>query len=130
MGWEVYPDGLYDTLRRIHERYAPGDMLVTENGAAYADVVDLDGAVRDPRRIAYFESHLEQVARAMDDGVPVSGYFAWSLLDNFEWTEGYRQRFGLVHVDYETQRRTIKESGYWYRDGIAACRRAHSNRAS
>ncbi len=126
MGWEVYPDGLYDTLRRIHERYAPGDMLITENGAAYADIVDADGRIRDAQRIAYYEAHLAQVRRAMTEGVPVRGYFAWSLLDNFEWTEGYRQRFGLVHVDYETQQRTIKDSGRWYRDAIAASRAATS----
>lgn len=124
MGWEVYPNGLYDTLSRIHNEYAPGEMIVTENGAAFPDVADADGRVHDTRRIQYYKSHLAQVSRATTDGIPVTGYFAWSLLDNFEWAEGYRPRFGLVYVDYATQRRIIKDSGYWYRDVIASSKRS------
>ncbi|HET9028726.1 MAG TPA: family 1 glycosylhydrolase, partial [Candidatus Aquilonibacter sp.] len=122
MGWEVHPDGFYRTLMRIHREYHPGEMIITENGAAFPDVLSSDGRVHDERRIAYYATHLEQVERAIADGAPVTGYFAWSLLDNFEWAEGYRPRFGLVYVDYETQRRIMKDSGYWYRDRIAAAR--------
>jgi beta-glucosidase len=83
-------------------------------------VVDADGAVHDPDRIAYLDAHLRAVAQAVDEGVDVRGYYTWSLLDNFEWAEGYSKRFGLVHVDYETQQRTPKDSYRWYRDLIAA----------
>ncbi|HVA37864.1 MAG TPA: GH1 family beta-glucosidase [Candidatus Dormibacteraeota bacterium] len=124
MGWEIHPDGLYDTLARVQERCAPAKIYVTENGAAFPDTVSENGEIRDPERIAYLQSHLDQVRRAIDAGIPVAGYFAWSLLDNFEWTEGYRQRFGLVYVDYATQRRIVKESGRWYARMIAASRAA------
>jgi len=114
MGWQVYPDGLYNTLSRIHRDYAPGDMYVTENGAAYKDVVAEDGIVYDEGRTAYIQEHVAAVGRAVADGVPVRGYFVWSLMDNFEWAQGYSKRFGITHVDYETQKRTLKQSGRWF----------------
>jgi beta-glucosidase len=113
MGWEVYPEGLYDILRRVHDDYTPARMLVAENGAAYDDVV-LDGVVDDPEREAYLREHLLHAHRAVADGVPLGGYFVWSLLDNFEWAWGYGKRFGIVYVDYATQERIIKRSGRWY----------------
>ncbi len=94
--------------------------MVTENGAAYQDQVGLDGEVADPERIAYLHGHLLAAHQALAAGVDLRGYFVWSLLDNFEWALGYAQRFGLVHVDYETQARTPKQSAHWYRQVIAA----------
>jgi beta-glucosidase len=121
-GWPVVPDGLREMLVRLRDDY--GDALppvfVTESGCAYDDEPDADGAVHDPERIAYLDAHLGAIARAVDEGVNVRGYFTWSLIDNFEWAEGYTKRFGLVHVDYPTQRRTRKDSFGWYRDVIAA----------
>jgi len=114
MGWEVFPEGLRVLLGRIARDYAPAGLYVTENGAAYAHGPDAAGVVDDEPRRAYLESHLGACLGAIGDGVPLRGYFAWSLLDNFEWAFGYRKRFGLVHVDYETQQRTIKASGHWY----------------
>jgi beta-glucosidase len=118
-GWEVFPQGLYDTLRRLHLDYDPASILVLENGAAYEDVLGHTGEVNDSERITYFEQHLAAVRRAVADGVPVEGYFAWSLLDNFEWGLGYVMRFGLVYVHYPTLERIPKSSFYWYRDVIA-----------
>ena len=123
MGWEPYPDGLRLTLERVHREYGPPSIMVTENGAAYPDVPTADGSVSDPERTAYLASHVAAIADARDAGVPVDGYFVWSLLDNYEWAEGYAQRFGIVRVDFETQRRTIKQSGRWYRDLLAAAPR-------
>lgn len=114
MGWSVDPSGLYDLLLR-YTREAPGlPLMITENGAAYADKPDADGAVHDPDRIRYLHGHLSAVQRAIADGADVRGYFLWSLMDNFEWSYGYGKRFGAVHVDYETQRRTPKSSARWY----------------
>ncbi len=113
MGWEVQPDGLTRVLQRVHEEYAgPAmvDLWVTENGAAYDDVVAEDGAVHDAERVAFLEAHVGAVLDAIDAGVPVEGYFYWSMLDNYEWAWGYHKRFGLVRVDYETQQRTLKDS--------------------
>jgi beta-glucosidase len=121
MGWEVYPDGLYELLVRLREDYALPELYVTENGAAYADRRD-NGRVDDPSRIAYVSRHLDAIARAVADGIPVRGYFLWSLLDNFEWAFGYSRRFGIVYVDYETLERVPKASYHWYRDYIAASR--------
>jgi beta-glucosidase len=115
MGWEVWPRGLEEVLRRIHREYAPARIYVTENGAAYADGPGSDGRIRDARRTAFLESHLRALHRAIAAGVPVAGYFHWSLLDNFEWGYGFTKRFGLVHVDFETQRRTPKDSALHYR---------------
>jgi beta-glucosidase len=118
IGWEFHPDGLYDLLVGIHREYGSLAMYVTENGTALHDVVGPDGRVRDPRRIDYLRRHLLAAGRALSDGVDLRGYFVWSLLDNFEWAMGYPPRFGLVHVDYETQRRTPKESAAWYSEVI------------
>ncbi|GAA1445270.1 GH1 family beta-glucosidase [Nocardiopsis tropica] len=121
-GWPVAPEGLADMLDLLVERY--GDALpplyVTENGASYADAVAPDGSVADPERIAYLEGHVGAVEAARGRGVDVRGYFVWTLTDNFEWAEGYHQRFGLVHVDHATQVRTPKHSFAWYRDLIAS----------
>jgi beta-glucosidase len=114
MGWEVYPEGLYDLLSRLHTDYAFPAIYITENGAAFVDEVGLDGEVDDPARLSYLKRHLQQVLRAVGIDVPVKGYFAWSLLDNFEWALGYSRRFGLVYVDYETQQRIPKSSAKWY----------------
>jgi beta-glucosidase len=119
-GWPVVPEGLHRLLGLLRDRY-PGlpPIYVTENGCSYDDMPDAAGRVADPDRIAYLDGHIKAVRQAMDDGIDVRGYFVWSLLDNFEWSEGYHQRFGLVHVDYATQRRTPKSSYAWYRDLIA-----------
>ncbi|MFE9872182.1 GH1 family beta-glucosidase [Micromonospora sp. NPDC005686] len=116
--WPVAPDGLRELLLQLHERY--GDALppiqITESGCAYDDAPDADGRVHDPERIAYLDGHIRAVRDAMAEGVPVTGYFVWSLLDNWEWAEGFTKRFGLVHVDFDTQRRTPKSSYTWLRD--------------
>jgi beta-glucosidase len=122
MGWEVYPDGLHDLLVRLRDDYSPPVIYIFENGAAYDDLRGHNGDVADPERQAYLAEHLAAVGRAIEDGVPVRGYFAWSLLDNFEWAEGYSKRFGIVYVDYPTLERVPKGSFYWYRDFIAAQR--------
>jgi beta-glucosidase len=118
MGWEVYPDGLHDLLVRLHAEYELPDLYITENGAAFPDARN-NGSVADPRRIAYLDGHLDALASAIADGVPVRGYFLWSLLDNFEWAFGYSRRFGIVYVDFETLERVPKDSFAWYRDFIA-----------
>lgn len=115
MGWEVYPEGLTEVLKRIHQDYGPGALLVTENGAAFADRPGPDGSVDDPRRCDYMRSHVQACLDAIGAGVPLHGYFLWSLLDNFEWTFGYSKRFGIVRVDFETLERTIKSSGWLYK---------------
>jgi beta-glucosidase len=117
-GWEVYPDGLADTLRWVAGRYGPIPLYVTENGAAFYDPPSAGSSVNDPLRVEYVRSHLRSVRRAIEDGVDVRGYFAWSLLDNFEWAHGYSKRFGLVHVDYATQARTPKSSARFYAEVI------------
>jgi len=122
MDWEVYPQGLYDLLMRVHSDYGPERIYITENGAAYPDVRVHDGSVRDPERQQYIEAHLGSVSRAIDSGAPVGGYFVWSLLDNFEWAYGYSKRFGIVYVDYPTLERVPKSSFHWYRSLIAAQR--------
>lgn len=118
MGWEVYPQGLYNILGRLHFDYGFPAIYITENGAAFADVVDSKGQVDDQERLSYIKRHIEMVKKAIEIGVPVKGYFAWSLLDNFEWAHGYSKRFGIVYVDYKTQQRTIKSSGKWYQEFI------------
>ena len=123
MGWEVYPDAIYEVLTRLHGEYDTPPIYVTENGDAFADVRAADGSVDDPERIVYLAGYVDAVARAMAEGVPVRGYFVWSLLDNFEWSYGYTQRFGLIYVDFETLERVPKSSFEWYR-GLAASGRA------
>lgn len=120
MDWEVYPKGLYDTLGRVHFDYNFPAIYITENGAAFPDTVGSDGCINDPNRVEYLKSHLDMVHKAIGIGVPVKGYFAWSMMDNFEWGFGYSKRFGIVHVDYQTQKRTIKDSGHWYGRAIKA----------
>jgi beta-glucosidase len=120
MGWVVAPDGLERLLLRLSEDYPGLPLLVTENGAAFDDRVDADGAVNDDRRVAYLDRHLRAVHRALEAGVDVRGYFVWSLLDNFEWAEGYAKRFGLVYVDYATLERVPKASAHWYANVIGA----------
>ena len=122
MGWPITPDALTAFLRRIDADYGPPSILVTENGASYATGPDAGGRIRDERRIAYLDAHVAAVEEARSSGVPVDGYFVWSLLDNFEWASGYSQRFGLVWVDHETGERVPKDSYAWYRDRIAARR--------
>jgi beta-glucosidase len=115
MGWEVYPKGLTQVLQRLHADYAPGSLVVTENGAAYAPGPGPDGSVQDVRRCEYVKSHLRACLAAIDAGIPLEGYFLWSLLDNFEWAFGFAKRFGIVWVDFDTQERIIKASGHMYR---------------
>ncbi|WP_327070382.1 glycoside hydrolase family 1 protein [Kitasatospora sp. NBC_01302] len=116
MGWAVDPTGLHELITEVSRAHPGLPLLITENGAAYDDRPAPTGAVHDPQRIAYLHGHLAAVHRAIADGAPVRGYFVWSLLDNFEWSYGYSKRFGLVHVDYPTQRRTPKSSAAWYAD--------------
>jgi beta-glucosidase len=120
MGWTVDSTGLRELLLRLRREYGDLPLLVTENGAAYRDEPTASGAVHDPDRVAYLRAHLTAAHEALRDGVDLRGYFAWSLLDNFEWAYGYAKRFGIVHVDYPTQRRTLKDSAHWYREVIAA----------
>ena len=127
MGWEVFPDGLANILTRIDREYAPKAMIVTESGAAFNDRWDGDGTVHDQQRIDYLREHIRIVAQVIRQGVPVKGYFVWSFLDNFEWAEGYRKRFGLVYIDYPTQRRIIKDSGRWYASYVASQRDTHQH---
>jgi beta-glucosidase len=119
MGWDVDPGGLHELLVRLRRDYGELPIWITENGAAFDDGPASNGVVEDPARVAYLEGHLAAVARAVADGVDVRRYHAWSLLDNFEWEHGYGQRFGIVHVDYATQRRVPKRSALRYRDFIA-----------
>ena len=119
MGWPIVPGALTELLLRLQRDYPGTPLVVTENGAAFHDVLDGGDVVEDPRRCAYLEQHIAAVGRAIEQGADVSGYYAWSLLDNFEWEHGYSQRFGLVYVDYPTQRRVLKRSALWYRDLIA-----------
>jgi beta-glucosidase len=122
-GWPIVPAAFGEILRTLKDRY--GDKLppiyITENGCAINDG-PVDGEVADQRRIDYLDGYLRELRKAMDDGIDVRGYFQWSLLDNFEWSVGYSQRFGLVHVDFESQVRTPKASYHWYRDVIAKSR--------
>ncbi|OYU46596.1 MAG: beta-glucosidase [Burkholderiales bacterium PBB4] len=118
MGWEIYPEALTQHLVRLSREYSPPPIYITENGMANADKL-VDGRVNDVERIQYVSEHLKALAHAAALGVDVRGYFYWSLLDNFEWNSGYTKRFGLLHVDYATQDRVLKDSALWYRDLIA-----------
>ena len=120
IGWEIYPQGLYDILMRLHLDYRVPQIYITENGAADSCAVDPLGRIPDQMRLNYLRQHFKMAQRAIEHGVPLKGYFVWSLFDNFEWKWGVSQRFGMVWVDYETQKRTPKESALWYRDVIAA----------
>lgn len=117
MGWEIYPEGLYDLLMRLDRDYNHPRIFITENGAAFRDRA-VDGRVADPDRIAYLERHFGAAHRAIQAGVKLEGYYIWSLMDNFEWAYGYKKRFGLIYVDYPTQNRIWKDSARWYQEVI------------
>ena len=119
-GWEIYPPGIYDLLMRLKKEYKVQNIYITENGCSYSDGPNSEGKINDKRRIEYYRSHLTELKRAIEDGVPCSGYFAWSLMDNFEWAQGFSQRFGLIWVDFETLERIPKDSYYWYKKYISA----------
>lgn len=121
-GWPVVPAGLREWLTTMRDRFGAGlkPVIITENGCSYGDGPDAYGRVADQRRVDFLDGHLRELRTAIADGIDVRGYFHWSLTDNFEWAAGYEQRFGLVYVDYATQRRYPKDSFYWYRDLIAA----------
>ena len=125
MGWEIFPDGLANILTRIHREYAPKALIITESGAAFDDHWDGSHDIHDQQRTDYLQRHVQTVAQVIREGVPIKGYCVWSFLDNFEWSEGYRKRFGLVYVDYPTQRRIIKDSGRWYASFVASQREPH-----
>jgi beta-glucosidase len=116
MGWNIDPGGMTELLVGLSRRYPGLPLMITENGAAFDDVVSPDGAVHDPRRVAYLHDHVEAVGAAMDAGADVRGYMVWSLMDNFEWAYGFHKRFGIVRIDYDTLARTPKDSAAWYRD--------------
>ena len=115
MGWEIYPEGLTSILARVYFNYQPGKLYITENGASYSTPPDETGRVADELRIHYLRTHFAAAYRAIQMGVPLAGYFVWSLMDNFEWSWGYAQRFGLIWVDFETQKRILKDSARWYK---------------
>jgi beta-glucosidase len=124
-GWEVFPQGLTDTLAWVKARYGNPPIYVTENGAAFFDPPQVEGdRLADPLRVDYYRKHLRAVHQALTAGVDVRGYFAWSLLDNFEWSHGYSKRFGIVHVDFGSQKRTAKDSALFYSRVIASRGRA------
>ncbi len=123
-GWEVYPAGLTDLLVRLQRDYAPPAVVVTENGAAFDDRWNGNGYVHDPERLYYVREHLQALGRALAQGIPLRGYFLWSLLDNFEWAEGYSKRFGMIYVDYPTQRLIVKDGGRWYANFVTTQRKS------
>ena len=127
MGWEIYPEGLTELLLRLHRDYPVPPLFVTENGGAFKDALQ-DGRVHDAARAAYIASHIAAVGEALRQGVPMAGYMVWSLLDNFEWASGYEKRFGIVHVDYATQARTLKDSALWYRRFLQQQQALHATR--
>ena len=129
IGWEVHPASFRRLLVRLHREYAPAQLYVTENGAAYDDMV-VDDRVNDPARVSFLTRHFDAAAGAVADGVPLRGYFIWTLMDNFEWAHGTSKRFGIVHTDYLTQRRRVKASGEWYRRLIAAHQAARTTAAA
>lgn len=115
MGWEVYPEGIYKILKQFGNYKGVKQIIVTENGSAFPDVVE-GNSVHDPKRIQFFKDYLGNVLKAKNEGLNITGYFVWTLMDNFEWAEGYHPRFGLVHVDFNTQKRTMKDSGLWFKE--------------
>jgi beta-glucosidase len=119
-GWEIYPAGIYDLLMRLKNEYSVNNIYITENGCSYGDGPNSEGKINDIKRIEYYDSHLKELSRAIIDGVQCNGYFAWSLMDNFEWAEGFSQRFGLVWVDFGTLERIPKDSYYWYQKFISS----------
>lgn len=117
-GWEVYPESMYDLLTWIQDTYQPPEIIITENGAACNDWINSDGRIEDTNRIDYLKRYLREVHRAVKDGVPVKGYYVWCFTDNFEWAWGLSRRFGIVYMDYETQKRTPKDSAFWYKQVV------------
>jgi beta-glucosidase len=120
MGWEICPQALYDLVLRLRREYTHVPIYVTENGAAFDDVLTKGKRVHDSERIDYIKGHLRKIAEANEQGADIRGYYLWSLLDNFEWANGYSKRFGIVHVDFRTQERSLKDSALWYRDAISS----------
>jgi beta-glucosidase len=118
MGWEVCPEALYDLMVRLREEYTQIPIYITENGAAYDDVLSKDKRVHDVKRIDYIKRHLIKVSELNEQGADIKGYFIWSLMDNYEWVFGYSKRFGIIYIDYNTQRRILKDSALWYKDLI------------
>ena len=118
MNWEVYPDGIFNMLVGINYTYRPRKIYIAENGAAYTDLPNAEGQINDQRRIDYLDGHLRALHHAIQTGVPVAGYYAWSFIDNFEWNAGYSKTFGLVHIDYTTLKRTPRASASWYGDVV------------
>jgi len=129
IGWEIGAHGITDLLTQVYDRYDLPPVYITENGACYNTDIGADGKVHDVERTDYFQDHIAECAKVIDAGIDMRGYFAWSLMDNFEWAEGYKMRFGIVHVDFETQVRTIKDSGYWYSE-LAQSHRANADAAA
>lgn len=124
MGWEIYPEGLYELISWISKKYKPKKIYITENGASFEDKISNGNLVNDYERIKFLQEHIKYLTKAVRKYSNVKGYFVWSFLDNFEWTEGFTQRFGLVYVDYSTQRRIIKKSGFWYKKFIEENKRS------
>ena len=121
MGWPIDPAGIYEVLTRLRREYTGNlPIVVSENGASFRDYLDPEGACHDPERVDFLRAHLREAHRALAEGVPLAGYFVWSLLDNFEWDGGYKERFGLVYTEYATQRRVSKDSYAWYKGVIRA----------
>jgi beta-glucosidase len=118
MGWEVHPEGLYKMLKYFDKYDKIDKIIVTENGSAFPDVVE-NGRIHDHERKKFYQDYVRQMLKAKKEGVNVQGYFCWTLMDNFEWAEGYHPRFGLVHIDFETQQRTMKDSGRWFKQFLA-----------
>jgi beta-glucosidase len=129
MGWEVYPQGLTELLLRVQRDYPVPSVYVMENGGAFKDEF-VDGHIHDRQRTEYIARHIAAVADAIRHGVRMDGYMVWSLLDNFEWASGYEKRFGIVHVDYQTQRRTLKHSASWYRNFLQRQRAERAQHAA
>jgi beta-glucosidase len=129
MGWEIYPEGLTELLLRLHREYPVPPLVITENGAAFVDELR-NRRVADAERTRYIAQHVAAVAEALRQGVPVAGYMVWSLLDNFEWASGYAKRFGIVHVDFATQRRTPKDSALAYRAFLKRVAAGHTHQAA
>ena len=119
MGWPVAPECIYYGLHSINKRYNVQKYFITENGGALDDHLTTRGDVHDGKRISFLRKHLHWAHRAINEGIPLAGFFVWTLLDNFEWIDGYSKRFGLVYVDFQTQKRTLKDSAYWYSNVIA-----------
>jgi beta-glucosidase len=115
MGWEVYPEGIHKIIKQFAAYKKMPPIIVTENGASFEDIIEKDNSIQDRRRVEFFKNYLSNVLKAKKEGVDLRGYFVWTFMDNFEWAEGYKPRFGLVHVDFSTQERRIKDSGKWFK---------------